>query len=75
MAFVGFWMIPLALVLGAISKICMFFGFDFMAWLGNPATMEKLMGYLEKIIVFIGRAWEFAEPYVSPVIDFVKEIL
>ena len=75
MAFVGFWMIPLVFVLGAINKACMFFGFDFIGWLGNPATIEKLMGYLDKIIVFVGRAWNFAEPYVSPVLDFIEKII
>ncbi len=75
MAFVGFWMIPLALGVYALDRFCAIFGFDFMGWLGNPATIEKFAGYLDAIIVFVGRAWDFAEPYVSPIIDFVGKFI
>ena len=47
MAFVGFWMIPLAIVVGTIDKILSVFGFDLMEWLSRPETLdgfEKIVG-------------------------------
>lgn len=75
MAFVGFWMIPLAFAFYAVDRFFAFFGFDFIGWLGNPATIEKLTGYLDMIIIFVGKAWNFAEPYVSPVIELIDKFV
>jgi hypothetical protein len=75
MAFVGFWMLPLAFSFYAVHRFFAIFGFDFFGWLGNPATIEKLTGYLDTIIVFVGKAWDFAEPYVSPVIEFIDKFV
>ena len=47
MAFVGFWMIPLAIVMGIIDKVFSVFGFDLMEWLSRPETLdgfEKIVG-------------------------------
>lgn len=75
MAFVGFWMIPLALAVYALDRFFAIFGFDFLEWLGNPQTIDRLLGYLEKIIGFISAAWNVAEPYVEPVLNFIEKFI
>lgn len=79
MAFVGFWMIPLvlplALALQVLQKIFMFFGFDFLGWLGNPETMDKIFGFIGKVTEFVIVMWNAAEPYVMPVVERLKDFL
>ena len=75
MAFVGFWMIPLGFMYYALDKLFSFFGFDLTAWLGNPETQERILGGIEGIVTFACGVWNFAEPYVMPVIDILKNFL
>ena len=55
MAFVGFWMIPLAIVMGITEKVLSVFGFDLMEWLGRPETLAGFERILEIAVNFVGR--------------------
>ncbi|MBE6819577.1 MAG: hypothetical protein E7516_00785 [Ruminococcaceae bacterium] len=55
MAFVGFWMIPLAIVVGIIEKVLSVFGFDLMEWLSRPETLDGFERILEIAVNFVGR--------------------
>lgn len=72
LAFVGFWMIPLAFIIYSADKVLSLLGFDFMGWLADPGTLESFTAIVEKVVFFIGKAWFFAEPWLSPIISFLS---
>ncbi|MBR4858651.1 MAG: hypothetical protein IKU08_05635 [Clostridia bacterium] len=55
MAFVGFWMIPLAIFVGTIDKILSVFGFDLMEWFSRPETLEGFEKIVGIAVAFVGR--------------------
>lgn len=75
MAFVGFWMLPLAFMFYAVDKIFSLFGFDLTGWLANPINQGRILDGIEGVVTFACGVWNFAEPYVSPVIDTLKNFL
>lgn len=75
MAFVGFWMIPLAFGYYAVEKILSVFGFDLTAWLGQPETQEGILEAIIDLTKFAEKAWPVAEPYVMPVIELWKDLM
>ena len=71
MAFVGFWMIPLALIFYAVDKVFSLFGFDLTGWLANPINQERILDGIESIVTFACGVWNYAEPYISPIAEFL----
>lgn len=74
MAFVGFWMIPLAIIFLVIDKFLEFFGFDLSAWLSEPGNIEKAVETIIDIIEFLGSLYSTVQMYVTLILDFIRDI-
>jgi len=75
MAFVGFWMIPLALIFLLVDKFFEFFGFDLSAWLSVPGNIEKVVEAIIDIIDFLGNIYSTVQTYITSFLDFCRDVL